>query len=107
MRLVLCVADSVWRAAVPRPQLVMAWLCCCGRVTVLLGTMSVWLVLCVADSVWHAALVLCVADSVWRAACMSTRRTRIAPARVLLLLLAVLSFHCRHSQFRTCRDRSW
>ena len=26
---------------------------------------------------------------------------------MLLLLLAVLSFHCRRSQLRHCRDRSW
>ena len=56
------------------------------------GTMSVQLVLCVADSVWRAAGHLA------RVCCMPTahshRATRIiAPASMLLLLLAVLSFH--------------
>ena len=70
-------------------------------------TMSVQLVLCVADSVWRAAGHLA------RVCCMpaahSHRATRIiAPASMLLLLLAVLSFHCRHSHFRhRRRDRSW
>ena len=54
--------------------------------------MSVQLVLCVADSVWRAAGHLA------RVCCMpaahSHRATRIiAPASMLLLLLAVLSFH--------------
>ena len=54
--------------------------------------MSVQLVLCVADSVWRAAGHLA------RVCCMPTahshRATRIiAPASMLLLLLAVLSFH--------------
>ena len=48
--------------------------------------MSVQLVLCVADSVWHAAGYLLAR------VCMPTAHShRIAPAQMLLLLLAVLS----------------
>ena len=66
-------------------------------------TMSVQLVLCVADSVWHAAGYLLA-----RRVCMPPAHShRAAPAQMLLLLLAVLSFHCRHSQLQQYRDRSW
>ena len=64
--------------------------------------MSVQLVLCVADSVWHAAGHLA------SVCCMPKAHSRIAPAPMLLLLLAaVLSLHCHRSQLRHCRDRSW
>ena len=58
--------------------------------------MSVQLVLCVGDSVWRAAGHL--ARVHLARVRMPTAHLHRAPAHMVLLLLAVLSFHCRRAE---------